>query len=618
MATAQGTRDGNTVWRHICARTTLAAAAVVACAALFGPDILTAAFSGNRTIQLHNIHTKETLSVQYKKDGQYIPDAMDKIDWILRDWRRNEKTKMDPRTIDILWEMHTELGSNEPIHIISGYRSRGTNDMLRRTVGGQASESQHTTGRAVDVTFPDVPLRNIRYAAMVREMGGVGYYPTSCIPFVHVDTGRVRAWPRLPRYELALLFPNGSSKHAPADGGALSPEDVRVAQSRYKDLAVQVAAFFDLRKAPKDRRNDGVLVADAGRAIPPVIAPTNASVASPVSKPMPAPPRPIPAGTQVASLAPVAVPLPREPVTAASPDVPKPVVPKSAAGLTPKLVAEPKLVERPSKFTPAPTEDDRKGLKTLVALAAASPELDAPRLIREPAPAARLRTAAASASGTASPPAGSIASATATSTAAVPSPVPYGRPAPPTTIAEALAAEPPANLDKTLGGTFAAVLADRGKSRTSWMQLAAIDPATANGAIAGSGSIAGDGRTLSDVAPPGWGNGFAAAPAFDDEHPEELHYRPFPVAPLLTATASIDEPAIARMTAPDVVKILDLLDQPSAVPPMRFLPGRQTAETMWAQQFKGQPVAFADASFGDGTEDLPTKLIPRGVKTSAR
>jgi len=605
MATAQGTRDGNTVWRHRRARATVAAT-VVACAALFGPDILTAAFSGNRTIQLHNIHTKETLSVQYKKDGQYIPDAMDKIDWILRDWRRNEKTKMDPRTIDILWEMHTELGSNEPIHIISGYRSRGTNDMLRRTVGGQASESQHTTGKAVDVTFPDVPLRNIRYAAMVREMGGVGYYPTSGIPFVHVDTGRVRAWPRLPRYELALLFPNGSSKHAPADGGALSPEDVRVAQSRYKDLAVQVAAFFDLRKAPKDRRNDGVLVADAGRAIPPAIAPSSASSASAVPKPVPAPPRPIAAGTQVASLAPVAIPSPREPVTAASPAVPKP------AALTPKLVAEPKLVERPSKFTPAPSEDDRNGLKTLVALAAASPELDAPRLIREPAPAARQRTAAAGKSPTTSPPVGSVASA------AVPSPAPYARPAPPTTIAEALAAEPPANQDKTLGGTFAAVLADRGKSRTSWMQLAAIDPATASGAIAGDGSIGGDGRTWSDVAPPGWGNGFAAAPAFDDEHPEELHYRPFPVAPLLTATASIDEPSISRMTAPDVVKILDLLDQPSAVPPMRFLPGRQTAETMWAQQFKGLPVAFADASFGDGTEDLPTKLIPRGVKTLER
>ena len=81
--------------------------------------------------------------------------------------------------------------------------------MLRNTVGGQASESRHITGQAADVQFPDVALKQMRYAAMVREKGGVGYYPTSATPFVHVDTDRVRAWPRLPRFELALLFPNG-------------------------------------------------------------------------------------------------------------------------------------------------------------------------------------------------------------------------------------------------------------------------------------------------------------------------------------------------------------------------------------------------------------------------
>ena len=137
-----------------------------------------------------------------------IPDALKKINWIMRDWRKNEAIEMDPKTIDLLWEMHTELGRNEPIHIICGYRSRDTNDMLRRTVGGQAKKSQHMTGKAIDVTFPDMPAEA---AALVgrssAKRGGVGYYPTSGIPFVHVDTGRVRAWPRLPRNELALLFP---------------------------------------------------------------------------------------------------------------------------------------------------------------------------------------------------------------------------------------------------------------------------------------------------------------------------------------------------------------------------------------------------------------------------
>jgi hypothetical protein len=175
---------------------------------------------------------------------------MDKINWILRDWRRDEKTTMDPNLIDLLWEIHAELGSKEPIHVISAYRSRASNDMLRRTVGGQASESRHILGKAMDVMFPDVPLKRLRYSALLRERGGVGYYPTSGIPFVHLDTDRVRAWPRASRQELALLFPNGRTQHAAADGGTITPNDVRMAMAN-KDLAAEMAEFHQLRAQPK-------------------------------------------------------------------------------------------------------------------------------------------------------------------------------------------------------------------------------------------------------------------------------------------------------------------------------------------------------------------------------
>jgi len=80
------------------------------------------------------------------------------------------------------------------------------------------------------------------------------------------------------------------------------------------------------------------------------------------------------------------------------------------------------------------------------------------------------------------------------------------------------------------------------------------------------------------------------APAYDEEHPEELSYRPFPIAPFLTATASVDDPALARMVHPDLDKTLELLDQLSSVPPMRLRPGPQTARLMWAQEFKGEAV----------------------------
>jgi uncharacterized protein YcbK (DUF882 family) len=519
--------------------TLVALALAIVAGVVAGADQLTAAFSDTRTISFYNIHTKETVTVLYKKKGRYVPDAMDQINWILRDWRKNEKTRMDPGTIDILWEMHTELGSKEPIHVISGYRSPGTNDMLRRTVGGQASNSQHTTGKAVDVSFPDVSIKQLRYAAMIRELGGVGYYPTSGIPFVHVDTGRVRHWPRMPRYELALLFPNGSSKHVPTDGEPITREDVKVAQSKHRDLAVQIAAYFDLRRAPRpaDAGATGVLVADARP--PPV----------PVPKPVaPAEPRvaaltPIVPSTPAATRAP---PLAPSPVTAAAPS---PARPK------PQIVAEPKLVERPpmerlGRPAPRPTEADRSGLEALVELAGTPEVAPAPTLVQAPTPARRR---------------------------------------PPTDIS--------------------ALFAEAAVPRTSWMQLAALDPA--------DGPLMGTSATLTDAVPPGWNTGFAAAPAFDEEHPEELHYRPFPIAPLLTATASIDDPAIARLTAPDVVRIMQLLDEPTVAIPMQFRPGRQTAEVMWAQEFRGQKVQFSNPGMADGVEDeLPTALIPRGVKTS--
>ena len=77
--------------------------------------------------------------------------------------------------------------------------------------GGQAKKSQHIEGKAADIHFPDVPVKALRASALIQEVGGVGYYPTSGIPFVHVDTGHVRMWPRMPRLELAALFPDGKT-----------------------------------------------------------------------------------------------------------------------------------------------------------------------------------------------------------------------------------------------------------------------------------------------------------------------------------------------------------------------------------------------------------------------
>ncbi len=200
--------------------------------ALSGFSVCAFASDGARTLTFYNIHTKEEMSITYKRDGEFDPDGMKKINHIMRDWRSNQSTKMDPALIDTIWEIYQELGSEKPIHLISGYRSKKTNDRLRRRRGGQARQSQHILGKAADIHFPDVDVKRLRNSALVREKGGVGYYPKSGIPFVHVDTGRVRHWPRLPRQELALLFPDGKSKHVPRDGRPITPRDSRIALAK--------------------------------------------------------------------------------------------------------------------------------------------------------------------------------------------------------------------------------------------------------------------------------------------------------------------------------------------------------------------------------------------------
>ena len=185
-----------------------------------------------RTLSMYNIHTKETLTVTFKRDGKYDEAALKQINTFMRDWRANQETKMDPVLIDLVWTLQKQLGSQKPIHLISAYRSAATNASLRRKGGGQAKKSQHIQGKAADIHFPDVPVKTLRNSALVQEVGGVGYYPTSGIPFVHVDTGKIRMWPRIPRLELAALFPDGKTRYLPSDGKPITSKDYKLAMAK--------------------------------------------------------------------------------------------------------------------------------------------------------------------------------------------------------------------------------------------------------------------------------------------------------------------------------------------------------------------------------------------------
>jgi uncharacterized protein YcbK (DUF882 family) len=145
-----------------------------------------------RALAFRNLHTEETVDVVYRADGQLDPDALRQIDWVLRDFRTGEARPIDPRLLDLLWQLRGALDTAEPYEVISGYRSPATNAMLRRTGRGVARGSLHTQAMAIDVRVPGQPLAKVRAVALALRQGGVGYYPSS--GFVHVDVGRVRFW----------------------------------------------------------------------------------------------------------------------------------------------------------------------------------------------------------------------------------------------------------------------------------------------------------------------------------------------------------------------------------------------------------------------------------------
>jgi len=278
-------------------RSTLASAAVAAVLAVgswtaFG----TPAQSGGetRTISLYHVHTGESLTVTYMVNGKYVPSAMKKINYIMRDWRRNEVVNMDPKTIDLVWELHADLGSKAPVHIVCGYRSAKTNGFLKRVGRNVARKSQHILGKAIDIYFPDVPTIKMRNSALVRQVGGVGYYRSSAGPtgFLHVDSGRVRHWgPAISNSQMAQIFRD----YRKTVGARLNRKDMTiVAESKSKaptnaEIAAVETAYEGADEEMAGLAEEASRTPAVPRAKPAGPAPEDVVKGYPIPKPRPKP-----------------------------------------------------------------------------------------------------------------------------------------------------------------------------------------------------------------------------------------------------------------------------------------------------------------------------------------
>ena len=145
-----------------------------------------------RRVSFRHLHTGERLSLVYWEDGDYRPEALREVDRLLRDHRSDEIHAIDPKLLDLLYDLRAEVGSTEAYEVISGYRSPTTNAALRDQGRAVAKRSLHMQGKAIDVRLPGCDTGRLREVAWALQRGGVGYYPK--LDFVHVDVGRVRFW----------------------------------------------------------------------------------------------------------------------------------------------------------------------------------------------------------------------------------------------------------------------------------------------------------------------------------------------------------------------------------------------------------------------------------------
>ena len=235
------------------------------------------ALNETRTLSFHHTHSGEDLTVTFKRDGRFDEEALKQLNHFLRDWRTQEQTTMDPHLFDIIWEVYRDVGGKKPIQIISAYRSPETNAMLRRRSAhtGVARFSQHMLGHAMDFYIPDVSLEQIRYAGLRLQRGGVGFYPTSGSPFVHLDTGNIRHWPRMTHDQLVRVFPDGRTVHIPSDGVPLKGYELARADIEHRgggDDAARVSKPSLLARLFGGKANDdedeGAIAAAPGKIAP--------------------------------------------------------------------------------------------------------------------------------------------------------------------------------------------------------------------------------------------------------------------------------------------------------------------------------------------------------------
>ena len=152
-----------------------------------------------RTISLIRPASGEKTRLLYWKDGEVIDSAYQELCHIMRDVNGKETAPIDPKLFETLWGTQAFIaryGMEQPLEILSGYRTRQSNNRLIEAGVPAARQSLHIEGKAADVRI--ARLNEEVLGGLVRSFrqGGVGYYYRAGPRggWIHADTGLKRTW----------------------------------------------------------------------------------------------------------------------------------------------------------------------------------------------------------------------------------------------------------------------------------------------------------------------------------------------------------------------------------------------------------------------------------------
>ena len=152
-----------------------------------------------RTLSVIRPQSGEKARVLYWRDGEVIDSAYQELCHIMRDVNGKETAPIDPKLFETLWGTQAfvaRYGIEQPLEILSGYRTARSNARLIEQGVPAARQSLHIEGKAADIRIANLNAEVLGGLVRSFRQGGVGFYYRAGANggWIHADTGLKRTW----------------------------------------------------------------------------------------------------------------------------------------------------------------------------------------------------------------------------------------------------------------------------------------------------------------------------------------------------------------------------------------------------------------------------------------